>query len=400
MKKNILSQAVLLASASLAGGQALAVEPQTIEAGMFDLIPTVSSSYKHTDNMFRSDANEVSSNLFIVSPRIEAVTGNGNSTLSLVGQIDEGNWSATAEDDYTDWLLGASGQVNLSGNQSLDLHASRFRTREERGTGFSQGGFLPGAPDRYEETKYGGAFTVGTNESFGRVVVNLDWYDKDYKNNKLTTQFREREDFTFGGTLYLNMSSRTALLFEYRDRDVDYTTDPLAVIGAPDSLDSSEQYMFVGVEWQATGKTTGSFRIGSGDKEFDDGDRADADLTAWEAGIQWEALPYSVVNFTAANTFDEATGVGNALERRNYGINWQHGWNDQLSSTVVWDYSDDQYTGSQRDDTIEGLNVRLDYNVQRWLDVFVSVGRDKRDSNFGNFNYDQNVATVGVSASL
>lgn len=399
MKKNTLSYAVLLASAGFAG-QAMAVEPQPIEAGVFDLIPTVKSSYSHTNNMFRSDSNEVSSNLFIVSPRIEAVTGNGNSTLRLVGQVDEGNWSATAEDDYTDWLLGASGQMNLSGNQSVDLHVSRFRTREERGTGFSQGGFLPTAPDRYEETKYGGAFTLGTNESFGRVVLGLDWYDKDYKNNQLTTQFREREDFTFSGTLYLNMSSRTALLFEYRDRDVDYTTDPIAVIGAPDSLDSSEQYFFVGVEWQATGKTTGSLRIGSGDKEFDDGDRSDSDLTAWEAGIRWEPLPYSVVNLTLANRFDEATGVGNALERRNYGVNWQHGWNDQLKSTLVYDYSDDKYSGSQRDDTIEGVSLRMDYNVQRWLDVFVSVGRDKRDSNFGNFNYDQNVATVGVSASL
>lgn len=399
MKKNTLSHAVLLASAGFAG-QALAVEPQTIEAGVFDLIPTVQSSYKHTDNMFRSDSNEVSSNLFIVSPRIEAVTGNGNSTLRLVGQVDEGNWSATAEDDYTDWLLGASGQLNFSENQSLDLYASRFRTREERGTGFSQGGLLPATPDRYEETKYGGAFTLGTRESFGRVVLGLDWYDKDYKNNHLTTQFREREDFTFNGTLFLNMSSRTALLFEYRNRDVDYTTDPLAVIGAPDSLDSTEEYFFVGVEWQATGKTTGSFRIGSGDKEFDDRDRKDSDLTAWEAGIRWEPLPYSVVNLTLANRFDEATGVGDALERRNYGVNWQHSWNDQLKSTLVYDYADDEYSGSQRDDTIEGLSLRLDYSVQRWLDVFVSVGRDKRDSNFGNFNYDQNVAAVGVSASL
>lgn len=400
MKKNILSHAIFLASATLATSHALAVEPQPIQAGVFDLIPTVSSSLTHTDNMFRSDRNEVSSNLFVVSPRLQAVTGNGNSTLTLVGQIDEGNYSATAEDDYTDWLLGAAGQINMADNKTLELNASRYRTREERGTGFSQGGFLPSTPDRYEETRYGGAFTLGTNESFGRVVLGLDWYDKDYKNNYLTTQYRDREDFTFSGAVYFNMSDRTALLLEYRDRDVDYNTDPMAVVGGVDSLDSSEEYIFVGVEWQATGKTTGSFRIGQGDKKFDDRDRKNADVTAWEAGIEWAALPYSVVNLTASNLFDEATGVGNALERRNYGINWQHGWNDSLSSTVAWGYSDDEYTGSNRDDTIKGLNVRMDYSVQRWLDVFVSVGRDSRDSNFGNFNFDQNVAAIGVNASL
>jgi hypothetical protein len=106
------------------------------------------------------------------------------------------------------------------------------------------------------------------------------------------------------------------------------------------------------------------------------------------------------VNFTASKSFDEATGVGNALNTKRYAINWQHQWNDNLSSTVNWNNSDDAYTGSTRNDDMDAYGVRLDYSVKRWFDVYASYAKDKRDSNFGNFNYSQNVWAIGFTASL
>lgn len=400
MKKNKLAIALLIATGSLTAGSSFAVEPLPIKAGAFDLVPTVKTDLKHTDNMFLSDTNEVSSNLWIISPRVEAKADNGNSSLTLVGQVDEANYSATSEDDYTDWLASAAGHIGMSGNSSVDLTASYFRTREMRGSGFSQGGFLPTTPDRYEDTNYGASYQLGTNETFGRLVLSAVSYDKSYMNNRFTTQFRDREDMDLNGTLYLNMSDRTAILFQYLDRDVDYVTDPLAVIGSPDSLDSTETYYYAGVSWQATGKTTGTIKVGNGEKEFDDADRLTTDSSSWEAGILWEPLSYSAVNLTASRKYDEATGVGNALLSRRYGLDWQHGWSDTLKSTVNYNRSNDDYIGSTRADTLKAAGVRLDYSVQRWLDLYFLVSRDERESNFGNFNYKQNLTAVGFNASL
>ena len=377
-----------------------AVEPQPIEAGAFNLIPTITVDARDTDNMFLSNDNEVDSKLYIVSPRIEAVTESNGNSLRLAGQIDEANYSATDEDDYTDWRINGDAHLQMNVRNALDFNAGFFRTRETRGTGFSQGGFLPTTPDRYEETTYGASYTFGTRDSLGRLVLSADSYDKSYVNNRLTTQFRDREDMDWSGAFYLNLSPRTDIFVEYIQSDIDYGTDPVVVAGAPDSLDSDESYYYVGVSWEASAATTGSLKVGKGDKEFDDVDRGDGDLTTWEANILWEPLTYSAVNFTASNSFDEATGVGNALEARRYSISWQHAWSDSLRSTVNWYTSDDTYTGSTRQDDIDALSLRLDYSVQRWFDVFVSLSRDSRDSNFGNFNYDQNVAAIGFQASL
>lgn len=385
---------------ALAPVLAHAIDPQPIEAGAFNLIPTVTVDARDTDNMFLSNTNEVDSKLYIVSPRLEAVTESAGNSLRLIGQIDEANYSATDEDDYTDWRVGGDAHLQMNVRNSLDLNAGFFRTRETRGTGFSQGGFLPTTPDRYEETTYGASYQFGTRDSLGRLVLSADNYDKSYINNRITTQFRDREDLNFSGAFYFNMSPRTDIFVEYRQADIDYGTDPMAVAGAPDSLDSDEQYLYVGVSWEASAATTGSLKIGQGDKEFADADRQDADASVWEANILWEPLSYSAVNFTASRTFDEATGVGNAMEGQRYSINWQHAWSNALSSIVTWYTSDDEYTGSTRDDDIDAFSFRLEYSVQRWFDVFVSFSRDERGSNFNNFNYEQNVTAIGFSASL
>jgi len=402
-KNNIVStliQAGLFILPASYAGSVLAVDPQPIEAGAFNLIPTVKVDLQDTDNMFLSNTNEVDSRLTIISPRIEAITESNGNSLAIAGQIDEANYSATDEDDYTDWRVGADAHLQMDSRNSFDLNAGFFRTRETRGTGFSQGGFLPTSPDRYEETTYGASYQFGTRESLGRLVISGDSYDKSYRNNRITTQFRDREDMEWSGALYFNLSPRTDIFVEYIQRDIDYGTDPLVVPGAPDSLDSDEDYYYVGVSWEASAATSGSLKIGQGDKDFDDADRAKADLTSWEANILWEPLSYSVFNFTASQRFDEATGVGNALDTRRYSINWQHAWSDNLTSTVNWYTSDDTYTGSTRQDDIDALSIRLDYSVQRWFDVYVSFSQDERSSNFGNFSYEQNIAAIGFQASL
>jgi polysaccharide biosynthesis protein VpsM len=399
MKKNKLALALAIATGSYTVST-FAVEPLPIEVGAWDVTPSVSSSFSHSDNMFRSADNEVSTNLFIISPRVEATAGNDNSGITLVGQIDEANFSATSEDDYTDWLMGAAGYVGVGDNGRIDANISRFRTREMRGTGFSQGGFLPGVPDRYEETRVGAAFTLGTNQSFGRLILSADNYDKSYRNNRLTTQYRDREDMQFGSTFLVNLSDRTALLFEYIDRDVDYGTDPTGVAGFTGSLDSKEKYYYVGATWEITGATTGSVRVGQGEKDFKDRNRQNADMTSYVLDLNWAPLDYSVVNLTANRVYDEAVGFGDAVLARNVGANWQHEWNNQLRSTVHFRDGKQDHLTAQRNDDVRDYGVRVDYSVKRWFDVFALFSYDERKSNFGNFSYEQNMFTLGVNASL
>lgn len=377
-----------------------AIEPEPIQLGGLDLIPTLNVDASRTDNMFLANSNKVDSKLYVISPRLEAIIDDGRNVFSVAGEVNDGDFSATSEDDYTDWRLDANAHLEMDVRNSFDFNAGLFSTREMRGTGFSQGGFLPTTPDEYEETVYGASYQYGTNDSFGRLVLGVDTLDKTYDNNRLTTRFRDREDESFVGTFYLNISPRTDILFEYTGTDVDYTTDPVVAAGAGDSLDSDETYAYVGVSWEATAKTTGTIKVGRGEKDFSDADRRDEDGSAWEANLQWEPLTYSVFNLTAVSGYGEATGVGDALNTENYSLNWQHSWSDSLSSTINIYSSDDEYLGSTRNDEIDTLTFRLDYSARRWLDFYVSVARDEHQSSFATYEYKENVVALGFSLSL
>ena len=348
MKNKIIGLTVSAGTALFFNINALAVEPAPIKIGAFDLIPTLDVDYSDTDNMFKTATNERDSRLLLLNPRLQAIIDDGSNSLSLLAEAIDGDFSATSEDDYTDWRIAADTHLEVNSRNAFELNAGLFSTREMRGTGFSQGGLLPSDPDSYEETTAGISYLYGDSDSFFGFELSAETLDKQYDNNRLQTRFRDREDEILAATAFFNVSPRTNILLEYRNKDVDYTTDPNVVIGAVDSLDSEETYALIGLTWEATAKTTGSIKIGRAEKDLEDADRVDADGTVWEAAILWEPLSYSIFTFNAESGFGEAVGQGSGQETENYNLSWTHAWSDSLSHSLSIYTSDEEYFGSHR----------------------------------------------------
>jgi hypothetical protein len=364
------------------------------------VIPSVDTSVAHTDNMFLSEDNEVGSSITQVTPRVTARITDGLQLFSSTFELFNGDYSATDEDDYTDWKLTGTADVEINVRNKLRIDAEHFNTHEVRGTGFSQGGVFVPVPDQFDATTVNARYQFGSDTSRGRIVAEANRYERDYTNNELTTFLRNRVDNGWSGTFHLGVLPSTDILFQYRFRDIDYVNDPDAVAGIGDTLDSEEQYGYVGVTWEATAKTTGSLKFGYGTKEFVDVDRADSSGPSWEANLRWEPRTYSIVNLTAGRAFGEPSGIGSGLDSRSYAINWEHQWSGRVKSTLATSQSDDSYIDSPRQDTIRGVSARVDYSLDTWLDVFATAGHDQRQSELPGFNYDQNIFRLGFAASL
>jgi hypothetical protein len=181
---------------------------------------------------------------------------------------------------------------------------------------------------------------------------------------------------------------------------VEYKNDVPVVVGDGDTLDSEERYGFVGIEWEATASTTGSIRIGTGEKDFEDPDRVDLDDPSYELGLTWSPLTYSTFTFNASRLFDETTGQGDSIDRTSYFGAWNHAWTDRLSSVVSASLSSEEYAGSLRDDDLTYISVGMTYSVARWFDVRLEVALDERESGVASFNYERTVFAIGFDASL
>lgn len=409
MKINSVTPAVTASCRFVAAGAGVvavgaasvfALEPQAIEVGIVDVIPELHTSVEHTDNMFRDEDDTVSSTISLVTPRVTARVTDGLQLFTTTFELLRGDYSATDVDDYTDWRLAALADMEINVRNKLQLEAEYFNTHEVRGTGFSQGGVFTPVPDKFDAKTLAAQYQFGADTARGRIVIDADRYEKDYTNNDLTTRFRGRVDGGLSGTFHLGMLPRTDILFQYVARDVNYVNDPIEGIDTEDRLDSEEQYGYVGVTWEATGKTSGTLKAGYGKKDFADPDRTDSSGPSWDAALRWEPRTYSIVELSAGRAFGEPTGIGSGMDTVRYGIDWEHQWSGRIKSTLALTRNDDDYIDSPREDRIRDLSARIDYSVDTWLDVFAGASHDERRSPLPGFSYEQNVLRVGFSASL
>jgi polysaccharide biosynthesis protein VpsM len=380
--------------------QAVALEPAPVRFGIIDFVPTLHTDILYTDNMFLSSDNEQSSSLVLLKPKIVATISRGPDNYSSTLEIQNGNYSATREDDYADWKIATAAHIELDVRNIVDLEAEYFNTHEVRGTGFSQGDFFTPVPDKFNTSRLTARYQYGTDESRGRIVLDVAGFRKIYSNNPLTTFFRDREDGDLAGTFYLGTLTRTDILFQYRYRKINYLNDPEALAGLEDSLDSRETYVFTGLTWQATAKTSGTIKAGYGKKDFIDPDRTDTSGPSWEVQLHWEPLSYSVVELTTGRAFGEQSGIGSGLDSRSVSINWQHKWSRKVTSMLSTSHSSDTYVNSERSDSVRSLTARIEYAVDTWLDLFAAIGNDTRQSVLNAFNYEQATFNLGFSVSL
>lgn len=394
--KQIKRSGLALCISALTPVAAMAVEPNPIEMGNLQIVPTLGISATEDDNIFRNQFNEFESTIYNYRPRILTTLDSGANSFTLDLAADKGEYVETDEDDYTDWNATLAAHVELNASNIIDFNYRFNDAHEFRGTGFSQGDNIPVLPDEYEETRIGASYQIGNNESLGRLQFSIGSYEKDYTNNFVLTQYRERQDDYWGATFYWNLSPRTSLLLEYRNREVEYG----ATLAGTTTLDSEEEYVYVGIEWEASAATTGSLRIGQGDKTFDAGNRADADLPSVEGDITWTPVDYSTVTLYASQIFDETQGFGNAIERRTMGVTWQHEWTQRFSSNVNVNLSDEDHLASLRQDDYDTYSVGVTYSVARWLDIGLDIGREDRQSNAVGLTMDRGYAAIRLEASL
>jgi len=385
----------------LASGHALAVQPASIEAGIFDVTPSLSLDTKYDDNITQTlDADKIHSVVTVIAPGVQAVADNGEQRYTLGYQLLGGSYASSHVDDYADNRFNAGFDWSLNHRNKLELSAEYFDGHEDRGSNdFSDGS---AAPDELTEETLAATYTYGNESSKGRLVANIQNFDREYTNNRDLTEGRDRKDLKVSATFYWRVAGKTDLLVEASKTDIDYVNDPASVANGFDTLDSDLKKLLVGVTWEATAKTSGTVKVGQATKSFDDADRQEASNTSWEANVQWAPKTYSVLAFNTARRADESSGDGNYIDAEDYGVSWSHEWGNKITSNAYYSITDEDYAddASGRQDDLTNYGVRVDYEMRRWLSLGLSASYSDRDSNDASNNYERNITALHLQLSL
>lgn len=384
--------AVLVTSVSMSAQAAF--EPAGVEvAGGWTLIPTVGLTEVWDDNIYATEAAQVESFITIVSPQLALVAEDKANTYAVVYSADAGFYSESSGDNYTDQSLRGDAHVEAGSRLRFDLGAGFSRLHDPRGTGATEGN--PNAvsePDQYDQTRVDGLVSFGADEAKGRIELDAALTDREYVNNRALTSARDRTNTDVGLTFFYRVAPKTSMLFNLQTTQIDYAETGF--------LDSTEIGTYVGATWEATGKTTGTFKVGSQKKSFDEPGTKDGSGLSWMAGVQWEPTALDKVDIQSSRRADETDNLGSYIDSTSLSVDWKHQWKERLSSNLRFAPATRDYQDDNRSDDIFSFNASVTYEFDRWLEFTAGAGWSERDSNTAGYDYTRTSVVLGLNAAL
>src|SRR5436190_636343 len=212
----------------------------------------------------------------------------------------------------------------------------------------------------------------------------------------------DRDEHTWGLTAFWKVAPKTDLLangsYGFKEFDHQSQRDVDRYIGV------------VGVRGEITSRLVSTFRVGYEDREPRDSDR-----TAYRGVVasgDWVWTPTGRTRITllterfvaesifATNLWYLANMVTLGIEQR---------FTPKLTGTVRLFGGINQYPDkvaklngvrAWRYDELAGLGVGLDYQIQRWLGIGADYTHTRRDSNFDNFDFKNDIVGAKVTLSF
>ncbi len=377
---------------------ASAQEQEGISFGQFKVLPTIGITFGHDDNITLAAEDQVSSRFYVVSPGIRLEVPSDRSILALTWEGEWGSYDSSPVDDYGNWSVHGTWDYDPTSRTSLGLSADYSEGHDRRGEGRTQGyaGLDEFDPDEYELVSFGGYFDYGAVGSRGRLELQVSQTEREYQNNREQTRFLDRREGHVEGTFFLRIRPKTSLLVGMGITDIDYdlTRDGRA------SLDSAETHFYVGIDWDATARTSGRIEYGWLEKEFDDPAREPYDSSFWRIGIDWSPRTYSRFSLAATREANESDGFGDFVLSDYVSLEWNHYWATRFNTILEYGAGTDDHRPDFREDDLEFWGIEGRWQLNGHLQLGIGLKGHKRKSSELEYDYLSKVWMVTLEGSL
>ncbi|MBF0445072.1 MAG: outer membrane beta-barrel protein [Magnetococcales bacterium] len=365
--------------------QAIGLELEGIQKGNVTFHPKLIITESYNDNRYLDPSTvstKTSSWVTEESPSFEAVVELGKHDLTVSYDGTYGQVHSSSTDNYMDHDLKTAIVFDFRRWLGVELKLGRKWGHDEKGANDSVDST---DPNEHTTDNYGFEARIGGDESKGKIEFGASKLDLDYTNNSTNTNGLEYSKLSSNGSLYWEIMPKTSLLTGILYSNYDYVINSVAA-------DSDEAFYFAGLDWSATGKTSGNIKIGYMEKIFDDNSRDDYGGFSWDISVKWEPLSYSNFVLMTIRSPGEPTGVGDHIVRDISSLAWNHEWSDILFTKIQGSYGTANYqgVGQSREDEESVVDLGVGYKINRWGMVNFGYSYSERDSNVNANDYTQN----------
>lgn len=393
MSKTLFKNALVVAVAAGLSAQAFAVEPQSIRLtdGVI-FTPTLKVVESHDSNFRAVEKNKKSTWITTIEPSFQLNADSNKSAYQLKYTASSDTFHSSHSDNNVDHFFSGDAGFEFNSRNRLRLNAG-YKKIEETASADQKI-----ENDKFNTKNVGGVYTFGAEAARTQVEFGANYDELRYDNSGLDSsgqrlnKRKERDATALRSTVFYEVAPKTKVLLEGRYTDYDYKSFT--------DRNSKNKGLLAGVTWDATAKTSGTFKVGREKKDFKKSTYSDKTTGMWEAGVTWAPLTYSTFNLNTRRGFDEGEDNASAIKTQNTRLGWKHDWMERLYSEVSYARSDRKYQEISRTDKRDDYGVSLTYQARRWLDVGVGYTYADNDSNAKDQSYKRNIYALTVSASL
>lgn len=244
---------------------------------------------------------------------------------------------------------------------------------------------------------------VRANASTDLPKINLDLgfrniFD-DYKEAAWQDEDRYENVFALKGSY--RVLPKTSIFLEYNLGGVRYYSSQ--------NPNADYNQGFIGVEGKLTDRSVSVIKVGYQARNYKRSGVADfyslvTTVSIAERFTERDIAKLGFVRSATESTYD----VNNYYEANRLSANYSHDFTDRLSGSLSSAYQFNKYPketteGSEskkRKDSLWSAGILLNYKFRKWVSLELGYKYDGRNSNFGVFDFGDNVSTLSVTAEF
>ncbi|MBC8317774.1 MAG: outer membrane beta-barrel protein [Desulfobulbaceae bacterium] len=382
--------------------------------------PFLTVSKFYSDNIYNTDDNTESDYISTISPGIwlalprvkEELLDFETSSVASGGldlDLDTGKdfkryqiyfyyspefymYSDNSDEDLTKQRAEGMLQYNLRGGLTLEFVDQYIKSMDVRGTGIST------EQDKFSTNffMFRASYDIGPKlefmADFSNFNVNYDASQNDY---------RDREDDSWSAYVWYELGASTSIFAQYQNVDVSYDLNSY--------YDSSMDRFYGGLSWDMTAKSSGTVKVGSSSKDYDNSLLSDVDDVIVELQLDYIFSSKTDFELRAFRQNSESNIAGvNSILRSLFNAKVTYKPIDRITCILDLEYVEDDYDGAlnyggflkERKDSSYLLSPSVEYRFKEWLTAKAAYYYIERDSNFSDFDYSTNTFLISLTAAL
>jgi hypothetical protein len=277
-------------------------------------------------------------------------------------------------------------QLNLRSGLSFDVFDKYSDAEDAAGTGEST------LIDAYKSNIAG---IIADYQITEKLRVRADYSNYYLSYDKAINKGRDRSDNDYSLYAFYHYSPKTSFFSQYEYIDLSYDTNTIQ--------DSTQHYVYLGMSWAPTVKTTIKGKAGwlERDTDFAGGNASEPVL---ELTVNWKMTVKSELELFTAQKVNEST-IGSAAYSKDSTIRliFEQSITDKIIANIFADYTKNNFQGGagfNRTDNVYTVSPSIQYIFKEWLLGEAGYTWTERNSDEKFYDYTTSAFFVRVSAGI